>query len=382
MTENITNKIIKKYEETLPLKILQEAQELTQGMSDKKIEDVMDALVEEYESAQVEPGESVGLVAAESLGEPGTQMTLNTFHLAGVAEMQVTVGLPRIIEIVDGRKTISTPMMEVYLKEPYNTGKDIKKIAQQIKETTLGDFMLDSSIDIINMTISITLDMENLKLVINPAKIEKALEKATKGSTIKIDGNELIIKAKSKEVGINDLYKTKEKIKTVFIGGIKGILQVLPVKRKDEYIIITGGTNLKEIMTKEFVDTSRTISNDIYEVLHVLGIEAARQAIINEVYKVVENQGLNLDIRHIMLIADTMTANGEIKGITRYGVVSEKNSILARASFETPIRHIINASLKGESDPLTSIVENVMLNQPVPTGTGIVRLKAKPMTAK
>lgn len=379
MVEQITNKIIKKYEDKLSTKILLEAEAaIPKNLSDKKTEEIMDAIYEEYLSAKVETGEGVGLVAAESLGEPGTQMTLNTFHFAGVSEMNVTVGLPRIIEIVDGRKTLSTPMMEVYLKPPYNTGKDIKKIAQQIKETTLGDFMLDSSIDLVNLTITLTMDMENLKLAAPSGKMEKAIEKVAKGSTIKINGNDIVLKIKSKENNINELYKVKEKIKEVFIGGIKGIKQVLPIKRGEEYIIMTGGSNLKDIFEKEFVDKEKTTTNNVYEIQAVLGIEAARQSIINEVFKVIENQGLNVDIRHIMLIADTMCANGSVRGITRYGVVQEKESILARASFETPIRHIINASLKGEVDPLTSIVENVMINQPVPTGTGIIKLSARP----
>jgi DNA-directed RNA polymerase subunit A" len=111
--------------------------------------------------------------------------------------------------------------------------------------------------------------------------------------------------------------------------------------------------------------------------MKVFGIEAARQAIIDEVFKVIEAQALNVDIRHIMLVADTMCASGEIKGITRYGVVSEKSSILARASFETPIKHIINAALVGEIDFLNSVVENVMLNQAVPVGTGLPGLRTR-----
>ena len=112
-------------------------------------------------------------------------------------------------------------------------------------------------------------------------------------------------------------------------------------------------------------------------VYEVLGIEAVRQAVINEVYKVIEAQGLNVDIRHIMLVSDTMCFSGVLKGITRYGIVSEKASVLARASFETPITHIIEAALVGEKDKLDSVVENVMLNQPVPVGTGLPGLIVK-----
>jgi DNA-directed RNA polymerase subunit A" len=161
------------------------------------------------------------------------------------------------------------------------------------------------------------------------------------------------------------------------VKGIKGVTQILPVKRKDEFIIITAGSNLKKLFELDFVDMQRTSTNDIHEIAEVLGIEAARQAIMDEVFKVIETQGLNVDIRHIMLVADTMTVSGEIKGITRYGVVSEKASVLARASFETPIKHVMNAALKGEVDQLNSVVENVMLNQPVPVGTGLPGLVTK-----
>ena len=90
---------------------------------------------------------------------------------------------------------------------------------------------------------------------------------------------------------------------------------------------------LKKVLELEFVDETRTISNDVFEISSVLGIEAARQAIINEIFKVIDSQGLNIDRRHIMLVADTMCMSGQIQGITRYGVVSDKSSVLARASF-------------------------------------------------
>ena len=164
--------------------------------------------------------------------------------------------------------------------------------------------------------------------------------------------------------------------------GIKGVTQILPVKRQDEFIIITAGSNLKKLFELDFVDTQRTTTNDIHEITEVLGVEAARQAIMDEVFKVIETQGLNVDIRHIMLVSDTMTTGGQIKGITRYGVVSEKTSVLARASFETPIKHIINAALRGEVDYLNSVVENVMLNQAVPVGTGLPGLVTKVVKEK
>jgi DNA-directed RNA polymerase subunit A" len=143
------------------------------------------------------------------------------------------------------------------------------------------------------------------------------------------------------------------------------------VKRGEEFIIVTAGTNLKAVLSLDFVDSTRTISNDLYEIQKLFGIEAVRQLVVHEVYKVINEQGLNVDIRHLMLVADAMCVTGKLKGITRYGVVSQKSSVLAKASFETPLRHFINAALVGEKDELNSVVENVMVNQPVPLGTGL-----------
>jgi len=208
-------------------------------------------------------------------------------------------------------------------------------------------------------------------------KLVKLLEKPLKDTTVKAEADSIIIKPKKKNENLNEIYKIKETAKKCYIKGIKGVTQVLPVKKDDEYIIVTAGTNLKKVLALDWVDASRTHSNDIHEINAVLGIEAARQSIINEVYKVIENQGLNVDIRHIILVADAMTNSGDIKGITRYGIVSDKASVLAKASFETPIKHVVLAALQGEMDPLKSVVENVMINQPIPIGTGLPGLVTK-----
>jgi DNA-directed RNA polymerase subunit A" len=335
-------------------------------------------VTEEYISTLISPGESVGIISAESIGEPGTQMTLNTFHFAGVAEMNVTMGLPRIIEILDGRKKIKTPMMEIYLKKPYNKGKDITQIASSIKETTLNEIVTEFSINIVDFSIEIKVNREKMREIgINISSVNSAISKTIKKIKIKQSNDDIIIKLKDKEENLNEIYKLKEKLKKIYIKGIKGIKQILPVKRKEEFIIITAGTNLKDVLDLDFVDENRTVTNDVFETIKVLGVEAARELIISEVYKVIESQGLNVDIRHIMLVADTMCSNGLVEGITRYGVVSKKSSILAKASFETPIKHLINSSLIGDIDLLTSVVENVMLNQPIPIGTGLPDLVTK-----
>jgi len=365
----MSEEIFSEYEKKLPKKILDEVKDLAKKIPQAKIKEILDKIYEEYEKTTVDAGESVGLIAAQSIGEQSTQMTLNTFHFAGVAETNVTMGLPRIIEILDARKSVSTPMMEIFLK-PNVT--DIKNIALKIKEIKLEDVASEFSVDISNFSVKVLLDEEKMKeKELNPNMIFKILNKLSKSLNVKLEGNTLIIKLQGKEENLNLIYRLKDKLKNVHIGGIKGIKQILPVKRGDEYVILTAGTNLKAVLELDFVDTDRTTSNDIYEIYEVLGIEAARQAILNELTKVIENQGLKIDIRHLLLVADVMCVDGIIKGVTRYGVVNDKSSVFARASFETPIKHFIKASIVGEEDKLNSVVENVMLNQAVPLGTGL-----------
>lgn len=369
---------LKEYEGKVPTALLKELEEKCPA---SKLKKAAKKLHEEYVASSVDAGEAVGLVGAESIGEPGTQMTLNTFHYAGVAEMNVTMGLPRIIEILDGRVSISTPMMEIFLKSPHNKGKDILEVALSIKETRVGEVVKEFAINMAELRVELSLDEAKCNAMsVTKAQVAKALEKSlARECSVKVEGDLVLLKLKGKEdeKSLNLLYRLKEKSKSVFLKGMKGITQVLPVKRQDEFIILTAGTNLKKVLELDVVDSARTISNDIHEIRDVLGVEAARQAIIQEVFKVIEMQALNVDIRHIMLVADTMCAGGRIKGITRYGVVSEKASVLARASFETPIKHLINAAVRGEVDDLNSVVENVMLNQAVPIGTGLPGLITK-----
>jgi len=371
--------VLRQYQTKLPPRIYEEIKSsLPEKISKQKLVRIMDHTLSRYKESQINPGEAVGLVSAESIGEPGTQMTLNTFHFAGVAEMNVTVGLPRIIEIFDARKEIKTPMMEIYFKPPYNTLEKIKRMAALIRESKVEDVVSEFSVDILEQRLVLKINLKKLSnLEVSIADLAKLIRSKLKNVNIKSTEDIIEISSKDKGEDINRVYKLKEKIKGIKIKGVKGISQVLPVKRGDEYIVLTAGSNLKTVLEMREVNSSRTVCNDIHEINNVLGIEAARQAIIEEVNKVIEAQGLNIDLRHIMLVSDTMCVNGKINGITRYGVVREKTSVLARASFETPVKHVINAALVGEIDKLDSVVENVMINQPVPLGTGLPGLITK-----
>ncbi|MBS3155168.1 DNA-directed RNA polymerase subunit A'' [Candidatus Woesearchaeota archaeon] len=348
-------------------------------LSDSKIKDVLEKTKKEYEKKQIEPGEAIGIITAESFGEPSTQMVLRTFHFAGVSEMNITVGLPRLIEIFDARKEPSTPIMEVYLQQKYSQSPTkIKEIAERIKGNTLQDLASEFLLNIIESKVEIKLSRTKMQeLDINSKQIADILQNALKTVTVTQDRDSLIIQSTIKDSKLSELYKLKEKCKEIHVSGLKGITQVLPMKQGEEFVIYCAGSNLKDALEIEEIDAKRTRTNNIFEIASVLGIEAARQSVINESLKVIGEQGLSIDIRHIMFLADAMTKTGDIKGVTRSGITKEKESVLAKASFETPIQHLVAASLVGEKDPLNSVIENVMLNQPVPLGTGLPGLMAK-----
>ncbi|MFA5174400.1 MAG: DNA-directed RNA polymerase subunit A' [Candidatus Pacearchaeota archaeon] len=322
-----------------------------------------------HKDKEIAPGEAIGIITAQSFGEPSTQMALSTFHAAGVAEMQVTQGLPRLIEIFDARRTPSTPEMEIYLDKEHNNEKDAKIIAEKIQEVKLIDITKEIKINFSEKRIEAVIDTNAVKRVHSSIEsIAEKLKEKVKGK-IKASGNSIIFG--DKELNFKELYKLKEKIKDSIISGIKGIEQILVVNRDKDYVILTAGTNLKEIIEFKGIDKTRTVSNDIHEVCDIFGVEVARAVIIKEIEKVKNSQGLEINERHLKLIADAMTSEGVVKGITRMGIISQKSSILARASFETPIKQFINATLKDNKDELNSVIENIILNQPVPVGTGL-----------
>jgi len=323
---------------------------------------------------EISPGEAIGIITAQSFGEPSTQMALNVFHFAGVQEMQITLGLPRLIEIFDARKEPTTPAMEIYLTKEYSDEKNSKLIAEKIKEVRLKEILSEAKINFSDKKIEFAINPKSIKhthMSINTIA-EKLLSKEYK---VHARDNSIIISAPN--LDFKEIYKLKERMKESMISGVKGISQVLIIKRDANYVILTSGSNLKEVIELKGVNREKTTTNNIYEMAEIFGIESARQTIINEINKVLSSQGLDIDIRHLKLVADAMTVDGEIRGMTRMGIISKKSSILARASFETPINHFVNATIKGNRDELLSVIENIILNQPVPIGTGLPGLMVK-----
>lgn len=323
---------------------------------------------------KIAPGEAVGVITAQSFGEASTQMVLNVFHYAGVAQMQITLGLPRLIEILDARKQPSTPIMEIYLEKEYNNEKDARMLAEKIKEVKLEEVLSAINLDFGNKKIEIELDNEAVRRT--HTTIQKIAEKLNdKKFKINVSGNKIYVLVP--DMGFKEMYKLKGKLKETIISGVKGIPQVIVSKKDKDFVIMTNGSNLREVMEIKGVNKNKIFSNDIHDVKSVLGIEAARQTIINELRNVIQTQGLDINERHLYLVADAMTSSGTVKGVTRMGIITDKASILARATFETPDKQFVNATIKGAEDELNSVIENILLNQPIPVGTGLPGLLVK-----
>jgi DNA-directed RNA polymerase subunit A' len=341
------------------------------GMSKQGVDETTALTLRNYRNAMVEPGEAVGIVAAQSIGEPGTQMTLRTFHYAGVREQNVTLGLPRLIEIVDARRVPSTPIMSIYLDRSHRKSKEkATRIARNIIYTLLEDVAEAVYDD--PKTEEIVLELNDALMKnreISMKEIEDNLELPA-GCSLTRKGTKLRVKPKRAE----DRKKLLGKIISYPIRGVPGVRRVLVTEEKGEWVIRTDGSNLPRVLEVAGIDPTRTVTNHVHEISKTLGVEAARRSLVREAQGVLEEQGLDVDVRHIMLVSDIMTTTGEVKQIGRHGISGAKSSVLARAAFEITVPNIVDAAIKGEADPLKGVTENVIVGQSIPIGTGLVNL--------
>ncbi|MHA1125244.1 MAG: DNA-directed RNA polymerase subunit A'' [Candidatus Heimdallarchaeota archaeon] len=347
----------------------------------KQLTNILKKVRTQFENALVEPGEAVGTVAAQSIGEPGTQMTLKTFHFAGVAEFNVTQGLPRLIEIVDARRNPSTPMTEVYLDEEHRTDVErAKAVARKIELTLVESIASNVRIDLSEMQIIIEIDLDLLSD--KGLDIDHVSQTIAKGRKVEVKTEGNLIYINPKLDSIKDLQKVTSKIRQMPVKGLMNIKRTQISKDPDnnEYVIFTEGTDFVKTLRIPGVDQTRIYTNHTYEIAETLGIEAARNAIIKESVDVLKVQGLDVDLRHITLVADLMTGNGDVRQIGRHGISGQKDSVLARASFEITVKHLLEACLTGEVDPLKGIAENVIVGQVIPLGTGSIDLMMNPMS--
>jgi DNA-directed RNA polymerase subunit A" len=353
-------------------------------ISDAQFKHILDRVLGEYQSTRIEACEAVGVIAAQSIGEPGTQMTMRTFHYAGVAEINVTLGLPRLIEIMDARKEPSTPTMTVFLQPEYGNDRDLaREVSWQIEAAPLHEFG-DITTDMENMHVVVHLNIKVCeKRKITPAQIMETAPKKIRDRRHYRDFEHEIDEAKAAIIfspkdkeSYQNLFQLAEHVRNVIVQGIDDILRVVVRKETGEYILYTEGSNLKDVFDVVGVDTTRTRTNNISEIASVLGVEAARNAIIHEAVSTLNEQGILVDVRHLMLVADMMCMEGEVKQIGRHGIAGEKESVLSRAAFEVTVNHLLDAAVANEVDELSGVTENVIVGQPIQLGTGDVKLIA------
>lgn len=394
-----------------------------------------------FGAALVAPGEMVGTIAAQSIGEPATQMTLNTFHLAGVASNVTTTGVPRLKEILNLAKNIKTPSLTVHLKPEHSlSAVAAKQVQVQLEHTLLRNCTARSEIyydpdptttvipaDKDFVTAYYELPDDNdvdpkrlspwlLRIELDRARLlDKQLSMAEVASRVmdefdrdlqvlaNDDNSEhLVLRCrivndesdKMSENLANDEDSIEEDVflkrietnmlNSVSLRGIEGIKRVFLSEQKTtqldtttgeyrnvmEWAVETEGVSLAKVMTHEMVDHTRVFSNNVLEVYDVLGVEAARTAIMNELRRVIEGGGSAVNYRHLAILCDVMTSRGHLMGITRHGINRADTSALMRCSFEETVEILLEAAANGETDRCRGVAENVMLGQLAPLGTG------------
>ncbi|RDZ65892.1 DNA-directed RNA polymerase subunit A'' [Haloferax sp. Atlit-12N] len=358
-----------------------------EGVTLDQAGEIAQAVEARYLDTRVDPLDPVGTVSAQSIGEPGTQMTMNTFHYAGVAEIDVTQGLPRLIELVDARKTPDTPMMTVYLEDEYANNRELAhQVVWNIESTkilALGDI----STNVADMVVQIDLNDETLlerwptydDEGVVASEIAETIEDAL-GIKTRREGT--LIEFGPESPSYRRLLQLVEELRDIVFKGIEEVSRVVIRKEnnedtdEEEFVLYTEGSAFGDALAIEGVDASRTTSNNIHEVHKQLGIEAAREAIIDETMNTLREQGLDdVNIRHLMLVADIMTNDGTIESIGRHGISGSKDSVLARAAFEVTVNHLLDAAIHGEEDDLDGVIENVIVGKPIAIGTGDVDLR-------
>ena len=344
-----------------------------EGMKKTELKKVLAKAYENFMRRKIDPTEASGIVAAQSIGEPGTQMTMRTFHYAGVAEMNVTLGLPRLIEIVDARETPKTPVMVIHLEPEFRSSREAaKEIASMIETTKLQEVAEIGGRE--DLRIEVRLDPAVLErhMISRETIIEKVRGKLMSKEDLEDGGESIFITPKERTNKV--LLDRMNVFQNLVIKGVPGIERALIRKDREGYVIYTEGSNIGEVMLLNGVDQRRITTNNVTEIANILGIEAARSSLIYEANHVLQEQGLTVDLRHLMLVADVMTSGGKVEAIGRHGISGRKVSVLARAAFEITTNIMLRSAITGEVDFLNGVAENIIVGNPVALGTGAVEV--------
>ena len=412
-----------------------------QRLNKLAFEHIIGEIESRWARAMVAPGEMVGVLAAQSIGEPATQMTLNTFHFAGVSSKNVTLGVPRLKEILNVAKDIKTPSMVVYLDSQNATQEEAKRMRSAVEHTSLRSVTAVAEIyydpDITSTNIPEDFDIvesyflipdENhdspdnqsrwlLRLTLDRQKmLDKELRVEDVANRIKelykndlavvfSDNNaeEMVIRIRvirqeddkdedgNKTIEDDVMLKRLEThlLDSCTLRGVDGVERAFLNKgtklietpdgaliadknntKCQEWYLDTQGSAMREVLTVEGVDASRTYTNDLWQVVEVFGIEAARAALMRELTQVLAFDGSYVNHRHLALLVDIMTYRGSIAAVTRHGINRADTGALMRCSFEETVEILLEAASMGELDDCRGISENIMLGQTAPMGTG------------
>jgi len=385
-----------------------------------------------FHSALVAPGEMVGTVAAQSIGEPATQMTLNTFHLAGVTSKNVTLGVPRLKEIINVSRNIKTPSLTIHLKSEFACDLvKAKSVQVDIEHTPLSKVTDKTEIiydpDPVNTVIEADQDFVSsyyaleeedpincspwvLRITLNRNMMldrrlstQEVAEKIVEefGDDLRVipsddNADKLVLRcrivyrdkdeAEDQKVEEDVFLKRVEAnlLGTVTLKGTPHINRVFlssetpkitvneagEYQKSEEWRLETDGINLIEVLTHPNVDFKTTYSNSVYEIWEVLGIEAARAALLRELRSVIEMDGSYVNYRHLAILCDVMTAKGSLMAITRHGINRSAAGALMRCSFEETVEILMDAAASGELDDCSGVAENIIFGQLAPLGTG------------
>ncbi|KAL0909312.1 hypothetical protein M5K25_020165 [Dendrobium thyrsiflorum] len=357
------------------------------GISAKQLEVFLETCISRYYLKKLEAGAAIGVIGAQSIGEPGTQMTLKTFHFAGVASMNITLGVPRIKEIINAAKNISTPVIKTQLLSS-SEALSARIVKGCLEKTTLGE--VSKCIKIVlkasQTYISVVLDMErieSLQMRISSESVQCAILNhpriGLKPEHVRIMSSQKL-KIYMPHVDKNQLFQLHSMmalLPKVIVKGISTVKRAVIKKDKELYSLFVEGTNYLAVMGTPGVDACKTTSNHVIEVCQTLGIEAARQTIINEIKFTMDGHGMSIDIRHMKLLADLMTYKGEVLGMTRFGLTKMKNSVLMLASFEKTSEHLFNGAYSGRGDHIEGVSECIIMGIPMQLGTGILKVRQR-----
>ncbi|KAF5322328.1 hypothetical protein D9619_002094 [Psilocybe cf. subviscida] len=368
--------------------------------------EVFDWVVGEVETkfnrSVLRPGEMCGTLGAQSIGEPATQITLNTFHYAGVSSKNITPGVPHLKETINVATNIKTHSLSVYLNPEISASSKLAKDVQQELAYLAATIIPDDSI-FVHAFFEIP-DEEMIDHKLSMQHIAGRISKSFKTNLFIIwseeNSEKPIIhcrvigadKGNGDDGAVEDIFLRQLEgamLNSVSLCGVKGINCVflteqdkitvsteggIQIGKEKEWVLETDGINLKMVMCIDSVDFRRTYSNSCVEIFNVLGIEAARATILKEFRGIIKFDGSYINYRHLALLCDLMTHRGSLMAITHHSINRANTGTLMRCSFEETVEILMEAAAVGEKDDCHGIVENVMFGQMAPMGTGAFKV--------